>query len=140
MADRPAQPQPLAPGPAELALLATCRAAHGGTETLWFTRFRAAKEAVAKAEGTGPRGLPRDFTVVRADPTALLVRVAGPGGPRAHRVRCTLVGGPPGLPDRRYVVAWTTDDAESQHTENRTTENDLVVDHLAETHEGAVTK
>ncbi|MFJ2189316.1 beta-ketoacyl synthase N-terminal-like domain-containing protein [Kitasatospora sp. NPDC087861] len=140
VADRPAQPQPLAPGPAELALLATCRAAHGGTETLWFTRFRAAKEAVAKAEGTGPRGLPRDFTVVRADPTALLVRVAGPGGPRAHRVRCTLVGGPPGLPDRRYVVAWTTDDAESQHTENRTTENDLVVDHLAETHEGAVTK
>lgn len=122
---RPATTLSVALGPAELDLLAACRAAHGGSEALWFTRFWAAKEAVAKAEGTGLGGRPRDFAVVRADPSALLVTVAGPDGPRTHRVHCALIDNPPGLPQRRYVVAWTAD-----ATDNRTADN----------HEGAAAK
>ncbi|MFI6844415.1 beta-ketoacyl synthase N-terminal-like domain-containing protein [Kitasatospora sp. NPDC050467] len=83
------------------------RADEAGDGALWFTRFWAAKEAVAKAEGTGLRGRPRDFTVVAAEPSTLLVETAGPAGPRRHRVHCTTVTSPPGLPGRRYVVAWT---------------------------------
>ncbi|MGK4579057.1 beta-ketoacyl synthase N-terminal-like domain-containing protein [Kitasatospora sp. HPMI-4] len=99
-------------GPAELDLLAACRAADpdAGSEALWFTRFWAAKEAVAKAEGTGLRGRPREFAIVSAGPGTLLVRVAGPDGPRTHRVHHAETGNLPGLPERRYVVAWTVAD------------------------------
>ncbi|MER8184970.1 beta-ketoacyl synthase N-terminal-like domain-containing protein [Kitasatospora sp. NPDC094015] len=102
-------------GPAEARLLAACRDEHGGSEALWLTRFWAAKEAVAKAEGTGLRGRPRDFAVLAAEPSELLVAVAGTAGPRTHRVRCTPHANPPGLPPRSYVVAWTTstDDTET---------------------------
>lgn len=125
--DRPGETLEVALGGAESELLAACRAraghdpadGHGHIDTgggradgpadgaLWFTRFWAAKEAVAKAVGTGLRGRPRDFTVVAADPATLLVETAGPAGPRRHRVHCTTVTSPPGLPVRRYVVAWT---------------------------------
>jgi acyl transferase domain-containing protein/phosphopantetheinyl transferase (holo-ACP synthase) len=107
--ERPTETLRIALGPAELELLAACRTADQGSEALWFTRFWAAKEAAAKAEGTGLRGRPRDFTVIAADPSELLVAVAGPAGPRTHRVRCTRLTAPPGLPVRGYVVAWTAD-------------------------------
>jgi phosphopantetheinyl transferase len=74
---------------------------------LWFTRFWAAKEAVAKAEGTGLQGRPRDFTVIEAEPATLVVTAPGPDGPRRHTVHCAELDNPPGLPPRRYVVAWT---------------------------------
>ncbi|WP_370144935.1 beta-ketoacyl synthase N-terminal-like domain-containing protein [Streptacidiphilus sp. EB129] len=119
-------------GPAERALLAACRAASDRaastseapdrdrpstdpaeeSEALWFARFWAAKEAVAKAQGTGLQGRPRAFEVVAADPTRLLVAVAGPDGTRTIRLHCTQLSSPPDLPPRRYVVAWTADGTE----------------------------
>ncbi|MEV6168900.1 beta-ketoacyl synthase N-terminal-like domain-containing protein [Streptomyces sp. NPDC051954] len=95
----------IALGPDELALLRARCAATAESEALWFTRFWAAKEAVAKAEGTGFGGRPRDFTVLAADADRLLVsgRLE-----RAYTVRCERTGNPPGLPSREYVVAWTT--------------------------------
>ncbi|MFE4513467.1 beta-ketoacyl synthase N-terminal-like domain-containing protein [Kitasatospora sp. NPDC056783] len=118
--ERPAETLRVALGPAELALLAECRRVHGGSEALWFSRFWAAKEAVAKSEGTGLRGRPRDFAVVAAEPSALTVVTAGPAGPRTHRLRCTGVDSPPGLPERSYVVAWTRadDGPDSDHIES----------------------
>ncbi len=110
--ERPAETLAVALGPAEAELLAACRAEHGGSEALWFARFWAAKEAVAKAEGTGLRGRPREFAVVAAQPSALRVTV----GPRMYRLHCTEVGSPPGLPDRSYVVAWTTADDSDERT------------------------
>ncbi|MEY9838148.1 beta-ketoacyl synthase N-terminal-like domain-containing protein [Streptacidiphilus sp. EB103A] len=107
--ERPTETLRIALGPAELELLAACRSTDQGSEALWFTRFWAAKEAVAKAEGAGLRGRPRDFTVTAADPSELLVVVGGPAGPRTHRVHCTQLAAPPGLPVRNYVVAWTAD-------------------------------
>ncbi|MFF9641686.1 beta-ketoacyl synthase N-terminal-like domain-containing protein [Kitasatospora aureofaciens] len=112
---RPAETLQVALGQAELELLAACRAGDGEPEALWFTRFWAAKEAAAKAERTGLSGRPRDFTVVAAEPSALLVAVVGPDGPRTHRVRCTRLSSPPDLPPRQYVVAWTTDDLDHSH-------------------------
>jgi acyl transferase domain-containing protein/phosphopantetheinyl transferase len=96
-------------GADELALLRASCAATGEPEALWFTRFWAAKEAVAKAEGTGFRGRPRDFAVIEAAPARLVVsgRLE-----RAYPVRCEQVANPPGLPDRDYVVAWTTGPAD----------------------------
>ncbi|MEU2774358.1 beta-ketoacyl synthase N-terminal-like domain-containing protein [Streptomyces sp. NPDC007162] len=79
----------------------------GPDTTLWFTRFWAAKEAVAKAEGTGFGGRPRDFTVLEAAPDGSRLLVSG-RLERAYPVRCAPVRNPPALPDRDYVVAWTT--------------------------------
>ncbi|MFI9246291.1 beta-ketoacyl synthase N-terminal-like domain-containing protein [Streptomyces sp. NPDC053086] len=94
-------------GPAELRLLRARCADGGDPEAVWFTRFWAAKEAVAKAEGVGFGGRPRDFAVLEAAPdgTRLLVsgRLEG-----AYTVRCAPVTNPPALPERDYVVAWTT--------------------------------
>jgi acyl transferase domain-containing protein/phosphopantetheinyl transferase len=62
---------------------------------LWFTRFWAAKEAVAKASGTGLRGDPRRFRVVAAGAGALTVEC----GQTSYRA---------GLADvLDHVVAWT---------------------------------
>ncbi|MFE5628839.1 beta-ketoacyl synthase N-terminal-like domain-containing protein [Streptomyces sp. NPDC056543] len=81
----------------------------GGQAALWFTRFWAAKEAVAKAEGTGLGGRPRAFEVTGAEGNRLTVTVRPPDAPtRTYRVSCERVANPPGLPPRAYVVAWTT--------------------------------
>ncbi|MFH8892366.1 beta-ketoacyl synthase N-terminal-like domain-containing protein [Streptomyces sp. NPDC017949] len=101
--------------PAERVLLAALPDTDGESPAVWFTRFWAAKEAVAKAEGTGLGGRPRDFevTAARADRLTVTVRPPDtPAGPtaatRTYRVSCERVANPPGLPPRAYVVAWTT--------------------------------
>jgi phosphopantetheinyl transferase (holo-ACP synthase) len=94
-------------GPDEITLLHRLRAATGGSEALWFTRFWAAKEAVAKAEGTGFGGRPRDFAVLDATPAGDRLTVRG-RLERAYEVHCAPAANPPGLPGRQYVVAWTT--------------------------------
>ncbi|WP_435840835.1 beta-ketoacyl synthase N-terminal-like domain-containing protein [Streptomyces cinnamoneus] len=85
----------------------------GGARTL--IRFWAAKEAAAKAEGTGLRGRPRDFRVTTADGDRLTVRT--PSG-RTHPMSLAEVGNPPGLRPRRYVVAWTEDTHRQHHEES----------------------
>ncbi len=99
-------------GAPERELIAELRSATGEAEARWATTFWAAKEAVAKAEGTGFRGRPRDFAVVEADVTAAPVRLvveacAGPGARRRYRVHSAGVANPPELPNRNYIVAWT---------------------------------
>ncbi|WP_445073771.1 beta-ketoacyl synthase N-terminal-like domain-containing protein [Streptomyces sp. SAS_267] len=100
-------------GADELRLLRTLCATGGdssggsGSEALWFTRFWAAKEAVAKAEGTGFGGQPRDFAVLEAAPAGDELIVSG-RLERAYAVRCAPAANPPGLTERAYVVAWTT--------------------------------
>ncbi|WP_405773024.1 beta-ketoacyl synthase N-terminal-like domain-containing protein [Streptomyces sp. NBC_01538] len=101
---------------AELALLRARSAATGESEALWFTRFWAAKEAVAKAEGTGFGGRPRDFVVRESTDGGARLTVSGRLAP-AYTVHCEQTGNPPGLPDREYVVAWTTGPAEEVATE-----------------------
>ncbi|WP_433448996.1 beta-ketoacyl synthase N-terminal-like domain-containing protein [Streptomyces sp. CA-142005] len=92
-------------GPAELRLLRV-HAAHGA-EAVWFTRFWAAKEAVAKAEGGGFGGRPRDFAVLEAAPDGSRLLVSG-RLERVYTVHCAPVANPPALQPRTYVVAWTT--------------------------------
>ncbi|MFE2881833.1 beta-ketoacyl synthase N-terminal-like domain-containing protein [Streptomyces sp. NPDC059272] len=110
--DRPPATLTTALGEEELALLRTRSAATGESEALWFARFWAAKEAVAKAEGTGFRGRPRDFTVFHAASGSRLL-VSG-RLERAYTVHYEPAGNPPGLPDRTYVVAWTTGPAHEE--------------------------
>jgi phosphopantetheinyl transferase (holo-ACP synthase) len=110
--ERPASTLTTALGEEELALLRSQLAATGESEALWFARFWAAKEAVAKAEGTGFRGRPRDFAVIAADAPDRLV-VSGRLEP-AYPVRHERAGNPPGLPGRDYVVAWTTQDDDEE--------------------------
>ncbi|WTI94171.1 polyketide synthase dehydratase domain-containing protein [Streptomyces sp. NBC_00723] len=105
--DRTPQTLAAALGEDELRLLRALSAGSGGSEALWFTRFWAAKEAVAKAEGTGFEGRPRDFTVLDATPAGDRLTVAG-RLERAYPVHCAPAANPPRLPDRSYVVAWTT--------------------------------
>ncbi|MDV9174394.1 beta-ketoacyl synthase N-terminal-like domain-containing protein [Streptomyces sp. W16] len=99
-------------GEEELALLRAESAASGESEALWFTRFWAAKEAVAKAEGTGFGGRPRDFAVFQVVSGSRLL-VSG-RLERAYAVHCEPAGNPPNLPDRTYVVAWTTGPAHEE--------------------------
>ncbi|WP_111604606.1 type I polyketide synthase [Streptomyces sp. Amel2xB2] len=109
---RPRSTVEAACGTDELALLRrlSAEAGDGGTadgtgdEEVWFTRMWAAKEAVAKMRGTGLRGRPSDYEVVSADGGLLRVRY----GDDSHEVRVRETSNPPGLPERRYVVAWTT--------------------------------
>ncbi|WP_369190644.1 beta-ketoacyl synthase N-terminal-like domain-containing protein [Streptomyces sp. R08] len=110
--DRPPATLTTALSEEELALLRSQLAATGESEALWFARFWAAKEAVAKAEGTGFRGRPRDFAVFHvASGSRLLVsgRLE-----RAYTVHYEPAGNPPSLPDRTYVVAWTTGPAHEE--------------------------
>ncbi|MCZ4510247.1 beta-ketoacyl synthase N-terminal-like domain-containing protein [Streptomyces sp. ActVer] len=108
-------------GEDESRLLGARCAATGESEALWFTRFWAAKEAVAKAEGTGFRGRPRDFTVLEAtggNAEGAGVRLVVSGRlERAYTVHCERTGNPPGLPDRDYVVAWTTGPTDQDSTD-----------------------
>ncbi|MBL1114058.1 polyketide synthase dehydratase domain-containing protein [Streptomyces sp. 110] len=105
----------------ERELLSALTARTGGSPGRWATAFRAAKEAVATAEGAGLRDRPRDLTIagVRppgaghpdAPPARLIVEVATttPGQPpRRYEVHTMTIANPPGLPDRDYAVAWTT--------------------------------
>jgi phosphopantetheinyl transferase len=84
----------IALGQAERALLTTLR-----PQALWFTRFWAAKEAVAKADGTGLDGAPRRFVVTAAHEVHIEITVDG----RTRRVECTTVE----HDNRTFVVAWT---------------------------------
>ncbi|GHI09334.1 beta-ketoacyl synthase [Streptomyces cellostaticus] len=94
-------------GTDELRLLHTLSADGPDDEALWFTRFWAAKEAVAKAEGVGFGGRPRDFTVREAAPDGSRLVVSG-RLERAYTVHCAPASNPPTLRQRAYVVAWTT--------------------------------
>lgn len=76
-----------------------------GAEAAWMTRFWTAKEAVAKAHGTGFAGRPADFVVVDASAEGLVVQA--PTG-REHRVHTRLVAGTAGGAPT-HVVAWTAD-------------------------------
>jgi acyl transferase domain-containing protein/phosphopantetheinyl transferase len=67
-----------------------------------LVRLWTAKEAVAKATGTGLGGRPRRFAVTGLDANGCTVTVDGRGWPVRHRV----VNGPDD--ETRYVVAWTT--------------------------------
>ncbi|WP_043678521.1 type I polyketide synthase [Streptomyces xylophagus] len=110
--ERPATTLTTALGNEELALLRAQSETTGESEALWFARFWAAKEAVAKAEGTGFRGRPRDFTVFQVVPGSRLL-VSG-RLERAYTVHYEPAGNPPNLPDRTYVVAWTTGPAHEE--------------------------
>ncbi|WP_432156745.1 beta-ketoacyl synthase N-terminal-like domain-containing protein [Streptomyces sp. bgisy153] len=111
--DRPAQTVTTALGPGEIRLLDRLSAADGASRALWFTRFWAAKEAAAKAEGTGFGGRPRDFAVRDATPDGAVLTVSGRRA-GAHPVRCAPAVSPPRLPPREYVVAWTTGAAQEE--------------------------
>jgi phosphopantetheinyl transferase (holo-ACP synthase) len=116
--DRPRATLETACGPEELALLdrlAATAAGSGSGHAEWFTRFWAAKEAVAKARGTGLRGRPADYRVAEADPGGARLRVVA--GNESYAVRLRQVANPPTLPERRYVVAWTA--TEREETEDR---------------------
>ncbi|MEU8684775.1 beta-ketoacyl synthase N-terminal-like domain-containing protein [Streptomyces sp. NPDC048611] len=114
IAERPESARVMALGPAERALLGAQQTAAGEPGGLWFTRFWAAKEAVAKARGTGLQGRPKDFAVVAAQPDELLVEAAG----RRYRVWCRRIANPADLTDREYVVAWTTESMETAEMTN----------------------
>jgi acyl transferase domain-containing protein/phosphopantetheinyl transferase len=89
-ADSDGRPDPQAPG--------------SDSEAVWFTRFWAAKEAVAKLRGTGLRGRPSDYRVVAVDGDRLHVMY----GDDSYDVRTRGTSNPQGLPERQYVVAWAT--------------------------------
>ncbi len=77
----------------------------------WLTRFWTAKEAVAKAEGTGLGGRPHRFVVERVDGDRLLVRSRRNNAyTPTHWVRTALGAAP-----EPYALGWTeggeTDDA-----------------------------
>ncbi|MFE3643357.1 beta-ketoacyl synthase N-terminal-like domain-containing protein [Streptomyces sp. NPDC059169] len=109
-------------GVGERDLLASCPEATGEPHALWFTRFWTAKEAAAKAEGTGFGGRPKDFAVVAAERDLITVEVRDASGDpvRTHRVRCEQVANPPGLPPRDYVVAWTEEPGRDSEEEEGT--------------------
>ncbi|WP_338059106.1 beta-ketoacyl synthase N-terminal-like domain-containing protein [Streptomyces olivoreticuli] len=86
-----------------------------GGDARTLIRFWTAKEAAAKAEGTGLQGRPRDFRVTTTDDDRLTVRT--PSG-RTHPVSLAEVANPEGLRPRRYIVAWTADTHRQHHEEN----------------------
>jgi acyl transferase domain-containing protein/phosphopantetheinyl transferase len=123
----------------ERALLDELAGTDPDSRALWFTRFWTAKEAAAKADGTGLEGRPRRFVVDcpaggPADPPMLRVCIgsrsaADPGGERVRWVAHRRVG-PTGTQlevtpsggtaagardvgaDPVYVVAWTSPEIE----------------------------
>ncbi|MFF3336364.1 beta-ketoacyl synthase N-terminal-like domain-containing protein [Streptomyces sp. NPDC002888] len=111
--DRSPETLAAALGADELRLLKDVSITTGDSEALWFTRFWAAKEAVAKAEGTGFGGRPRDFAVLEVTPDGDRLTVSG-RLERAYTVHCAPAANPPGLPERAYVVAWTTGPTEAK--------------------------
>lgn len=89
----------------------------GDGEDLWFARFWTAKEAVAKALGTGLAGSPRRFAVVAVTASDAVVEV---GGGSRFRVRLERLANPSDLPAREYVVAWTEGPEADNHQERDT--------------------
>ncbi|WP_267897211.1 beta-ketoacyl synthase N-terminal-like domain-containing protein [Streptomyces albireticuli] len=103
--ERPAATRDTVLAPGERALFQDLG---GGPEQL--TRFWTAKEAAAKAEGTGLRGDPRGFLVTATDPgRADALTVRAPSG-RSYTIRLARVDNPPGARPRSYIVAWTAMD------------------------------
>jgi acyl transferase domain-containing protein/phosphopantetheinyl transferase len=97
----------------ETALLVARCAESGEPSATWFTRFWSAKEAVAKAEGTGLEGRPKRFEVVAASSSEMAVRVRRRDGDGdrdrvRYHVHCQQLSSPADLQERQYVVAWTT--------------------------------
>jgi phosphopantetheinyl transferase len=78
----------------------------------WVTRFWAAKEAVAKAVGTGLGGRPHRFAVQRVDGDRLLVTA---GGGASTRWVQTGVRTEP----EQYAVAWTSSEVADLAPEHR---------------------
>jgi phosphopantetheinyl transferase len=68
-----------------------------GGRQAWLTRFWCAKEAVAKAEGTGLGGRPRDFVVTGVMGETLTATAHE----RTYRVATRML-------EDSHVVAWTT--------------------------------
>ena len=84
----------------EIAHIAALTGVDRNRET---TRLWAAKEAAAKADGTGFGGRPRDFSCTGIDADTMHVGT--------HRIATTIIGPPPGAQDHKeYVVAWTVTD------------------------------
>ena len=79
--------------PGELALIDGL----GGGRRAWLTRCWCAKEAVAKAEGTGLAGRPRDFVITGITGETLTATAHG----RTYRLTTCVL-------DNSHVVAWTT--------------------------------
>jgi acyl transferase domain-containing protein len=102
--DSPASSSPLPLSDQELAVLeGASEADPGSPRPLWHARFRAAKEAVAKAEGIPLTEAPRVVTVT--DATAAIIAAAARG--RSYRVEHREISAPEELRARRYAVAWT---------------------------------
>jgi acyl transferase domain-containing protein len=102
--DSPPSMPPLQLSDRELAAIEAASAADPGSpRALWSARFRAAKEAAAKAQGIGLAEAPRLATVT--DATIAVITVAACG--RTYHVSHREIRTPEELPARRYVVAWT---------------------------------
>lgn len=99
VADRPRSAVEAACSAAELTVLDEVVERTGEDTAWWFTRFWAAKEAVAKACGTGLSGQPERFRVGSAAQDTLTVHC----GQESHRVGLVDVPDPSG----DHVVAWT---------------------------------
>ncbi|MFG3254870.1 beta-ketoacyl synthase N-terminal-like domain-containing protein [Streptomyces sp. NPDC048172] len=114
VAERPAGTHEAALGVRERELLDSLVRETGEPEALWFTRFWVAKEAVAKARGTGLAGAPKSFEITDATGTELTVRTGG----ETCRVRHRRAANPPGLPARDYVVGWTAAHEDEEESED----------------------
>jgi hypothetical protein len=102
--DKPEAEPPADLSGAELAALDRAIAAEPGTERpVWLTRLRAAREAVAKAEGIGITDAPGTVTITAATAAAVTVVAAG----RTYQVSHRETRNPDDMPPKRYVVAWT---------------------------------
>jgi len=82
-----------------------------GSRLSWLTRFWSAKEAVAKAIGTGLVGRPHRFEVTEMDGSQLLVAAVDHG--TRWWVDTAVVDGSSGT---RYVIAWTRSAASPAET------------------------
>jgi phosphopantetheine--protein transferase-like protein len=87
--------------PEELALVDGL----AGGRRAWLTRVWCAKEAVAKAEGTGLAGRPRDFVVTGVTGDTLTVTAHE----RTYRVATDIV-------EDTHVAAWTTPEITQEAT------------------------
>ncbi|AJT42061.1 type I polyketide synthase [Psychromicrobium lacuslunae] len=84
----------------------------------WPTRFWAAKEAVGKALGTGLAGKPRQFEIVAVHPgdASCDFYLEVSAALRRQLVAVRTIENPEKLPERKYVVAWTTDSSDYERT------------------------